>query len=357
MKKILTIVILLVLPVTAWGQIDLSILTTIDVDEIANCDKTELECQVKISNIQQLITLLIIQIIAEDDGGGENNTDSESSVFVNETYGENYYQRNSYKNGLELSVPLLVGERKKFGLRGLKERQLDLRGKEQGVAHPIYMEYWRIFSSLIPERIIGDFDSVTFINDIDVQYSAHLYTKIKSSNNIEYELTINLAYLNLKNSQGYNESVKVLVHEAAHAISINKDQFKFRIKSQDCDEDKFYLVLLDGCSEEGSYYESYSNFWDDDFKQHAFDMDKLDGVNDFEKKNKKQDSYYNKNSSDFVSNYAARNLYEDIAESMTEYLTGSLPEEVMTVAEQKIMFFDNFVELRELKKQIELIKK
>jgi|GEM_PF-4623308 len=357
MKKVTILMFVLTLPLSAWGQVDLSILATINVEEIANCDKATVECQTKISNIQQLITALMLQVVAIGSTGGTGEFEISNNEEILESYGDDYYLRDSYQNGLKQDIPLSEGDKQKFGLRGLTERRLDLRGQQNGLAHPIYMEFWRLFSTMIPNEIIRDFDSVTFVNDPEANHAGSLYTKVKSSNNVEFELTFNLAFLNLKTPAAYNKSLEVIAHEAAHALSVNTEQFKFSVKRGDCEDDMFYLSVVKGCSEEGSYFENFSNFWDEDFRQHAYDMSRLDDKSEYEKAEKKRNIYYNNNQSSFVSDYAAHNLYEDFAESMMNYLMYQLPENTTTIADKKIVFFDQFAQARQVKQEVSKLKK
>jgi hypothetical protein len=77
----------------------------------------------------------------------------------------------------------------------------------------------------------------------------------------------------------------------------------------------------------------------------------VDSINDdllyYERLNK----FYEKYQDQFVSDYAAANPGEDIAESWTYFILAPKPHG-STIAEQKILFFYEYPELVDLRQQI-----
>lgn len=120
---------------------------------------------------------------------------------------------------------------------------------------------------------------------------------------------------------GEYDMVFVIVHEFAHILTLNSGQLDPSIQKDSCDAFHTY----EGCAREHAYIdEFYERFWEDK------------GLGDFDR------APYTPE--EFVTDYAAENIGEDIAESFTAFILRPRPEG-STVADQKVLFFYEYPEL------------
>lgn len=116
----------------------------------------------------------------------------------------------------------------------------------------------------------------------------------------------------------YDQMIKVLIHEYAHLLTMNKTQM-----DPEGVEDR-PIGYNSGSFKEGSMMdEFYKKFWEKNIV-----LWENMNVNDF----------YRMLSDEFVSKYAATKCSEDIAESFTEFVLRDRPKG-NTVADEKILFF------------------
>jgi hypothetical protein len=130
--------------------------------------------------------------------------------------------------------------------------------------------------------------------------------------------------------------VATLIHEYAHVVSFDDDDFDRKAAS--CDT----LDLFEGCAAPDSYlYAFYERFWSG--YTDAVDVENLDADAAWE--------FYLDNEDDFVSDYAATNLGEDFAESFMTFVIEDAFDGSGVVA-QKLRFFTQYPELVELREHI-----
>jgi hypothetical protein len=137
------------------------------------------------------------------------------------------------------------------------------------------------------------------------------------------------------------ELESTLVHELGHIITLHNGQVDPGAGS--CST----LEIEEGCAFPASYLNAfYQQFWIDLDAEHQQIMqmgegDQMDAL----------EGFYREYRDQFVSDYAATNIVEDMAESFMFFVTG---EENMggNIAEQKVQFFANYSELVELRDYI-----
>jgi hypothetical protein len=123
------------------------------------------------------------------------------------------------------------------------------------------------------------------------------------------------------------EGLETLIHEFGHIITLNKDQIDV------VELDKNGLDITKTYKENSYLKDFYNSFWID-----IYDDYKSYDNNDF----------YNKYEDQFVTDYAAVNIDEDIAESFRIYIFG-IETKKDSIASKKIEFFNNYPELVQLK--------
>lgn len=145
-----------------------------------------------------------------------------------------------------------------------------------------------------------------------------------------------------------------LIHEFAHVMTLNDSQLDAQLVYSDQDLSDAAAACAtyftgEGCAKPDSYMAQFVDaFWDpilEEFRQIETISDDLaweDAMFDF----------YDRYADQFVSDYAATNPGEDISESFTAYVMAPELPDGDTIAEQKILFFDRFEELAELRESI-----
>ena len=145
-----------------------------------------------------------------------------------------------------------------------------------------------------------------------------------------------------------------LVHEFAHVMTLNESQIDAQIVWSDQEYEAAAAACPtyfsgEGCAKTGSYLAGFvDRFW-------APLLDEFESINSIEDEFAWQDamfSFYDDHADQFVSDYAATNPGEDIAESFAAYVLAPELPKGDTVAEQKILFFGQFPELAQLRDSI-----
>ncbi len=150
------------------------------------------------------------------------------------------------------------------------------------------------------------------------------------------EFLFNLDYYDIFDDTGnfrdYNQTVKVLLHEYCHLLTLNKSQMNLNRNEERP------IGFDGGMFIEGSYLdEFFKRFWE---KNIVYWNNMT--INDF----------YKKFSEDFVSKYAATKASEDICETFVAFILNSKPNQAKNVSEEKILFFYEFDEMVDIRDHV-----
>ena len=140
------------------------------------------------------------------------------------------------------------------------------------------------------------------------------------------------------------ESIYTLILEYAHILSLGVSQVQLvdpniddatreRLESK-CQT----YFLTEWCLKSNSYLKNF--------------IDQFRTTKMLEKVWYEEWDVYKRNKKDFVSEYAASNPGEDIAESFTAFVLKSKPANEKTKADQKVLFFYRYPELTKLRSTI-----
>jgi hypothetical protein len=141
---------------------------------------------------------------------------------------------------------------------------------------------------------------------------------------------------NLATSKEDSDLTATLVHEYAHILTLDGTQMDQAADS--CAT----LDLDEGCALDDSYLWTFDEqFWSDYQDAPAADNSDADVAYDF----------YLAHEDDFVSDYAATNVVEDIAESFMTFVLEDQPDGDSVTA-QKLNFFWNYPELLAIRERI-----
>ncbi len=208
-----------------------------------------------------------------------------------------------------------------------------------------HSKIWNLFIKLIPTEYRKDLTSMAVYNDKQSDIIASVYQNEQDRN--VWDLSINKANFYTQNGAfNVKENIHTLVHEYAHLLTLSKTQVDYIPSNIQSDTAIDRLAskcvttfVSEGCLKSGAYLEQFiKKFWTKSEIQAVEEQ----GVDLYTKKPKS-----------FVSDYAAADTAEDIAETFTYFVLKDKPTGT-TIADQKIQFFYQFDELVALR---ELIRK
>jgi len=139
---------------------------------------------------------------------------------------------------------------------------------------------------------------------------------------------------NLATSEDTEQLIATLIHEYAHILTLDTTQFEPRASS--CST----LDLDEGCAYEDSVLLAFTErFWAS--YENAPDPANADSDVAYD--------FYLEHEDDFVSDYAATNVVEDVAESFMTFVLEDEPSSDTVVAQKLLFFWDypEFVAIRE----------
>lgn len=198
-------------------------------------------------------------------------------------------------------------------------------------------EFWNFFTNLIPADARQVMKELELFADPEDGTAAYV-APINQNDLSVWEMGHNLDFVWDRNNKFVpGESAYTSIHEIAHLITLDNKQV--RAGNGGCNS----FHTGEGCSTSASYINQfYNQFWRDIYAENQrIDQNDFDGFF----------AFYRKYQSRFVSEYAATNPGEDIAESFANYVMGDVPSG-NSIAAQKIRFFDQFPELVNLKQRI-----
>ena len=240
----------------------------------------------------------------------------------------------------------------------------ELTNRQSGTLAAIYPEQeadsiahertWRMVKTVLPERLWNQFE--TFHVFTDQQFAEIAYVTQIGATDDTWVIGFDMADTPVLVNGISRELAETIVHEAAHMITLDKDQmlenqvsllFTDTVKDIARKRDIAYLTCQPNyytngaCTKEDSYLNRfYHQFW----VGVAIDEDSLEAL--------QAKGRYEAAPGDFVSVYAATNLEEDISESFTSFIFDSRPLSPVNLSEEKIAFFYNYPELVTLREEL-----
>lgn len=214
-----------------------------------------------------------------------------------------------------------------------------------------HKQIWDYFTSLIPQeqrRSLAEYSVMTDGQDNLLAAVAQTY----DDPNL-WSLEVDIADA----ADAYNLTF-TLIHEFGHLLTLNSSQVPPSLPIFNNPEDNaLYLKESaacpqyfpgEGCSQPDSYINAFFvQFWSD-IHQEWLDINQEE---DDDVYYQRLDDFYHKYEDRFVTDYAATNPEEDIAESWAFFVLGGKPNG-SSMAEKKILFFYSYPELVQLREQI-----
>ncbi len=170
--------------------------------------------------------------------------------------------------------------------------------------------------------------------------------------------TLWLLNVDIADTEDLRDLTYTLIHEYGHLLTLNENQLDIdeEVFYNPDDDDIYYAAEEscptyfpgEGCAKSNAYiYLFYRDFWTDFYDEWS----EIQYIEDDDEYYDALDEFYYKYEDQFVTDYAATNVGEDIAESWTFFLITEKPAG-NTIAEQKILFFYQFPELVALREEI-----
>ena len=208
---------------------------------------------------------------------------------------------------------------------------------------------WDYASALLPPEFLKWINEYIIFTDGAGRGSAAWVDTRDPLDRSHWQLGVDVA-----DSENPVDLTYTLIHEFGHLISINSDQipltdyyYGWNQNPATCSQ----IALPEGCSNPDSYINLfYQNFWVDIFDEWRETVEKphTNSADEFEAL---VSDFYSKHQDQFVSEYAATNIYEDFAESFM--LFGIEPKPTgKNIAGRKILFFYDFPELVSMRQQM-----
>lgn len=185
---------------------------------------------------------------------------------------------------------------------------------------------------IIPDIVKTHISSIEFNTDGNDNVLAHYVTELENFSENTFRLAFDVNDCFDKDGKLTQDGVETIVHETAHIITLNHMQFKAGI---DDNTDPFSVEVYKNSAFLKQFYDK---FWGTIIDKYMKQREETGN----------EQAYYESHMSDFVSDYAAYNPEEDIAETFRVFVFTDKPNG-KSQADQKILFlygFPEFVQLR-----------
>ena len=239
--------------------------------------------------------------------------------------------------GDELKTPLFYPVRD-----DLKDEQEDRASHE---------EIWNLFIHLIPVERREVLHGFAVFTDGKDNYLA----AVNQTDNNPYKWDLNI---DIADSTEKTVLVNTLLHEYGHLLTLTKDQVEVSVDlyyhpndsdiyQQEVDACPHYFTG-EGCSMPDSYINVFfERFWTDLYTRWL----EIDEEENERSRENKLNLFYETYQDQFLTDYAPTSPAEDIAESFVFFILSPKPE-LTSIANEKILFFYEYPELIELRKNI-----
>lgn len=205
-------------------------------------------------------------------------------------------------------------------------------------------EIWNIFIWIIPQVYRWDFKNFFVYDNKISDTSAYVAQNINDNN--KWDLSINISSFQEENGLiNRDNAIETLIHEFAHVLTLWKTQVRYipiyawdqfiEKAEQDC---KTYFIW-EWCLSSDSYlYWFIKEFWQENFSRSQDNI---------------EDDFFSENKNAYITEYAASNPWEDIAESFSFFVLLPKPDGE-NIAEDKLLFFYQYPELIKLRNFIRM---
>lgn len=214
-----------------------------------------------------------------------------------------------------------------------------------------HQEIWNYFITLIPLRERASLAEYSIVTDGEGNILAAV-------TQTTYDPALWALEVDIRDSADKLNLTYTLIHEYAHLLTLGPDQVtpSRAIFNNPDDDDIYYDEVSacpdyfpgEGCSRPDSYVNAFFNHFWVDIEEEWQDINLIE---DDDAYYEALDDFYYKYEDRFLTDYAATNPEEDMAEVFTFFILSPRPAED-TIAEEKILFFYDYPELVQLRDEI-----
>lgn len=230
-----------------------------------------------------------------------------------------------------------------------EEVPADLAGFQEDILG--HQEIWDYFITLIPSAERGSLSEYSIVTDGEGEILAAV-------TQTPYDPALWGLAVDIRDADDKLNLTYTLIHEYAHLMTLGPGQVTpSEAVFNNPDDNDIYLQAVsdcpdyfpgEGCSSAGSYINAFFDaYWADIYTQWQ-DINLIEDDNAYYKA---LDDFYYQYENRFVTEYAATNPEEDIAEAFTFFVLSPRPNGE-TIAESKIRFFYDYPELITLRDEI-----
>ena len=263
----------------------------------------------------------------EEDAGNENREEPEELYLV--TYSV---------SGDQISDPIYY-----------EDVSADMTGYQEDLAS--HQEIWDRFTTLIPAGDRSSLAEYSIVTDGEDNILAAVAQT-------PYDPALWGLEVDIRDSDDKLNLTYTLIHEYAHLLTLGPDQVtpSVAIFNNPEDDDIYFEEASacadyfpgEGCSQPDSYINAFYNlFWIDIYEE----WQDINLIEDDDAYYEALDDFYSKYADQFVTDYAATNPEEDIAEAFTFFVLSPRPDGD-SIAEEKILFFYGYPELVQIRDEI-----
>lgn len=204
-------------------------------------------------------------------------------------------------------------------LRKDRHAQVD----ESGYTEAEFLELWETMCAALPEGAWSDFSRLIVFTDGTDETLAYVYPSDSAGS--KWTVAVDPA-----DAEDWDWFLETVLHEYAHYVTLNSSQAAYTDAQTTTTYNEVGMV-----SYAGSYLdEFYQTFWADYLDDRLINLD--------------SSCFFLRHADDFITDYAATDPSEDIAECFTYFVLYG-PQEGEAVWEQKLDFFYRFPELVEFR--------
>ena len=193
---------------------------------------------------------------------------------------------------------------------------------KNGASNQEDLEIWNLISKISPNWLSDTYIDTFQIFDNKEDDTLAFVDDEESDG--KWRIGVNIATFGEESEKEKNLTI---VHELGHIITLNNSQLDAKKSASQCE----ISYLDEGCPNASSYLGGFIKlFWTPE---------------DIAESEKTSSGLYEKNPSNFITEYASTNFTEDIAESLAYFVFGEQNIKKTTVAVKKQQYFSQFPEL------------
>jgi len=197
-----------------------------------------------------------------------------------------------------------------------------------------HQEVWELVKKIIPPNYRSKMNEFLIYHGAASNTSGFVDPTINNLSKWQFAIAIDYAYRDGFNTDG--EVALTIIHEFGHILTLNNEQITPGIIPNNCTN---YYVSK-GCAKNGSYINTFQElYWSDIWEEYENRDDTHTAKSQF----------YEKYSDRFVSEYAATNPREDIAEIFATFVVQDDASTGDSIVEQKIQMMYEASELNDLR--------